>query len=226
MGFSKIIKKRMEERILPNTAVADPKVKKAAEQVMNNLDIVVKESERLTALINEVLDLAKIEAGKVEWLQEPVDMAEVMDQAIGATAALFRDKGLRLSKAVEPDLPVITGDKDRLVQVVVNLLSNAQKFTNKGSVHCSVEQTNIHTVKVCVADTGVGINEKDIHAVFEKFKQVGDDTLTDKPQGTGLGLSICKEIIEQHGGRIWVESTLGKGSVFCFTLPTAKSQAP
>ena len=116
-------------------------------------------------------------------------------------------------------LPTTIGDADRLLQVLVNLLSNAVKFTDHGVVTVSVERQSDTMLLVGVADTGRGIPEEDREAVFEKFKQVTSDTLTDKPQGTGLGLPICREIVEHHGGRIWVESEIGKGSVFWFTLP-------
>jgi CheY-like chemotaxis protein len=109
------------------------------------------------------------------------------------------------------------GDRDRLIQVLINLISNAIKFTDEGSITCRTHLQNGH-VLVSVIDTGIGINASDQPKVFEKFKQVGD-TLTDKPKGTGLGLPICKQIIEHHGGVIWVDSEPGKGSTFSFTLP-------
>ncbi len=218
MGFSKIIKKRLEDRILPFTDLTDLKQSKAAEQVLDNLGIVVSESERLTNLINDVLDLAKIEAGKVMWQYGPVEIEKIIRRAISATSTLFDQKGLEIIKAVEQPLPVIHGDSDRLIQVVVNLLSNAIKFTEKGSIRCSA-RLHQNQIVVSIADTGIGIAEKDLLQIFEKFKQVGDDTLTDKPGGTGLGLPICKEIVEHHGGRIWAESEIGTGSVFSFSLP-------
>lgn len=224
MGFSKIVKKRLEERLLPFTDLSDPKRAKAAEQVLENLDIVVTESERLTHLINTVLDLAKIEAGKVEWQHTAVNMEEVIDRAAAAVSTLFELKGVDLIVHADRRLPVVFGDKDRLIQVVVNLLSNAVKFTDKGSVRCSAYAFEDH-LQVRVQDTGIGIAEKDLQQIFDKFKQVGDDTLTDKPGGTGLGLAICKEIVEHHGGDIWVESEIGKGSTFFFTLPVKNEKA-
>lgn len=218
MGFSKIIKKRMSDRLLPLLDMEDPKIARTANQVMQNLDIVVSESERLTSLINQVLDLAKIEAGKVEWHDEVIEIAEVLDRGISATASLFTEKRLPLILEVEKGLPPVFGDKDRLVQVVINLLANSVKFTEKGKVRCWARKQD-DMILVCVEDTGTGIREKDIHQIFEKFKQIGDDTLTDKPKGTGLGLPICKEIVERHGGKIWVESIFGKGSAFYLSLP-------
>jgi signal transduction histidine kinase len=219
MGFSKIIRKRLEERILPNLDRSDPKTDRAAEQVVSNLGIVISESERLTALINDVLDLAKIESGKIVWHEERLDVSDLIKRATAATATLFEQKNIPLQLNIEPGLPDTLGDPDRLLQVLVNLLSNAVKFTDAGAVTCSARLQNAHTLLMAVADTGVGVPEEFRQMIFEKFRQVTGDTLTDKPQGTGLGLAISKEIVEHHGGRIWLESAPGKGSVFCFTLP-------
>jgi DNA-binding response OmpR family regulator/two-component sensor histidine kinase len=171
-----------------------------------------------------VLDLAKIEAGKMEWSQEPLSMSEVAERAIAATTALFEHKNLKLVKHIEPDLPEINGDKDKLIQVIINLISNAVKFTDEGNVTCRVKSTPANIV-VSISDTGIGIAPEDYDAVFEQFKQVGTDTLTDKPKGTGLGLPICKEIVEHHGGKIWLESEPGKGSTFSFSLPLQQAAA-
>jgi signal transduction histidine kinase/CheY-like chemotaxis protein len=219
LGFAKIIKKRLEERIFPLVPTTDRKVAQTIQQVEENLKVVVSEGERLTKLIDDVLDLAKIEAGKLEWHMGAVSIADVIDHATAATASLFDQKGLRLVKEVAPDLPSITGDRDRLIQVVINLISNAVKFTDAGTIICRAARRSADLV-ISVVDTGMGIAAADQPKVFERFKQVGD-TLTDKPKGTGLGLPICREIVEHHGGRIWVESALGRGSTFSFTLPVA-----
>jgi len=217
LGFAKISKKRFEEVIVPVIASDDRKVQRAVQQVNDNLDIIVSEGARLTALINDVLDLAKIEAGKVDWKTEPVSAKEIIDRAAAATTALFEAKNLKQIVEVEPGLPGTVGDRDRLIQVVINLISNAVKFTDHGSVTCRARREDGHLL-ITVTDTGLGIAPQDHERVFEQFVQVGD-TLTDKPKGTGLGLPICKHIVEHHGGRIWVESELGKGSTFSFTLP-------
>lgn len=224
LGFAKIIKKRLEERLFPLIHSDDRKIQQTMQQVDENLKVVVSEGERLTKLIDDVLDLAKIEAGKLEWHMESVSMADVVEHATAATASLFEAKGLALRKDVPPDLPAVTADRDRLIQVVINLISNAVKFTNQGSICCRVRRDGGHLV-VSVSDTGMGIAPADQPKVFERFKQVGD-TLTDKPKGTGLGLPICREIVEHHGGRIWVESELGKGSTFSFTMPAAGAAVP
>ena len=224
LGFAKIIKKRLEERIFPLTDKSDPKTEKATQQVSENLSVVISEGERLTTLINDVLDLAKIEAGRMEWNMDKVSLNEIVERATMVTTSLFDQKGLKLEKEMETDLPEISGDHDKLIQVVVNLLSNAVKFTNEGKVKCKVFGENEEII-VSITDTGIGIAKEDYGAVFEQFKQVGGDTLTDKPKGTGLGLPICKEIIEHHGGRIWLESEPGKGSTFSFALPAIKAHA-
>jgi CheY-like chemotaxis protein len=146
----------------------------------------------------------------------------VIDQAVAATSALFEQKDLKLHKKIKKGLPSVHGDRDKLIQVLINLLSNAGKFTDHGAVTVSaVEQDG--QIVVGVKDSGMGISEADKNNVFEKFKQVGD-TLTDKPKGTGLGLPICKEIVEHHGGRIWLESELGKGSTFSFSIPIENAE--
>jgi signal transduction histidine kinase len=217
LGFTKIIQKRLDEVIFPVVTSDDRKVRRAVKQVGSNIDIIVSEGERLTALINDVLDLAKIEAGKIEWDMQPVSVQEVIERSVAATAPLFETKPLELVVDVEEELPVVIGDHDRLIQVVVNLMSNAVKFTDEGSVTCRARGAGGEIV-VSVIDTGIGIDPNDHDKVFERFVQVGD-TLTDKPKGTGLGLPICKNIVEYHGGRIWVESELGQGANFSFTLP-------
>jgi signal transduction histidine kinase/CheY-like chemotaxis protein len=222
LGFAKIIKKRLEERIFPIVDKQDPKTEKTITQISENLHVVISEGERLTHLINDVLDLAKIEAGKMEWNQENVSMSEVAERAIAATSSLFDQKALKLIKNIDADLPDITGDRDKLIQVIINLISNSVKFTDKGSVTCTVSHHK-DEILVNISDTGIGIAPEDFGAVFEQFKQVGGDTLTDKPKGTGLGLPICKEIVEHHGGRIWLESEVGKGSTFSFALPITKT---
>ncbi|HMG67139.1 MAG TPA: response regulator, partial [Chitinophagaceae bacterium] len=223
LGFTKIIRKRLDEKIFPLVIKTDPKTEKTITQISDNLNIVISEGERLTHLINDVLDLAKIEAGKMEWNVENVSMAEVVDRALSATTSLFDQKDLVLKKKIQNNLPNISGDRDKLIQVIINLISNAVKFTEKGTVSCNVYKTNDELI-VEISDTGIGIAPSDHAAVFEQFKQVGGDTLTDKPKGTGLGLPICKQIVEHHGGRIWLESDAGKGSTFSFALPVVKSE--
>jgi signal transduction histidine kinase len=223
LGFTKIIRKRLEDRIFPLIQADDDKTQRAMRQVEGNIHIIISEGERLTTLINNVLDLAKIEAGKVEWHMRPLNVADIVERAISATTVLFEHKGLELITDVEEGLPGIVGDQDRLIQALINLISNAVKFTDQGSVTCRVRQVGDEII-LSVIDTGIGIAEADLPRIFEKFTQAGN-TVTDKPQGTGLGLPICKEIVEHHGGRIWVQSEPGQGSSFFFTLPFAGAAA-
>ena len=223
LGFAKIIRKRLEEKIFPIVDKTDSKTAKTINQISENLQVVISEGERLTHLINDVLDLAKIEAGKMEWNQENVSMPDVVERAIAATTSLFDNKNLKLIKQIETDVPDILGDSDKLIQVIINLISNSIKFTDKGSITISLNKKNDEVI-VSIRDTGIGIAEGDFDTVFEQFKQVGGDTLTDKPKGTGLGLPICKEIVEHHGGRIWLESKVGKGSTFSFALPIINAE--
>ena len=218
IGFARIIQKKFTDLIVPALSTTDPKVEKAVGKIAQDLGIIVDEGDRLTALVNNVLDLAKIEAGKVEMRRDPVDMAEVLDRSLSSTSSLFEARAsIRLVRETPESLPRVTGDADRLVQVVINLLSNAVKFTDAGEIACCARAVG-GSVVVSVRDSGVGIAEADCAKVFDKFKQVGD-TLTGKPRGTGLGLPICKEIVERHGGQIWLESAPSVGSTFSFSVP-------
>ena len=230
VGFTKLVRKRFDEIVepalggLPGGGVAsDPKLERAVRQIAENLGIMAAEGERLTAMINDVLDLQKIEAGRMEFRREPVDLLAVVDQALAATSALFATTGLEIVREAPSAVPSVTGDHHRLIQVVINLISNAVKFTAAGSVTVRVRAADGEIV-VSVADTGTGIAAADQERVFEAFAQAGD-TLTDKRRGTGLGLPISREIVEEHGGRLWLESELGRGSTFAFALPVAPEPA-
>lgn len=229
VGFTKLVRKRFEDIVtpalagLPGGTASDPKLERAVRQITENLGIMTAEGDRLTAMINDVLDLQKIEAGRMEFRREPVDLLAVVDQAIAATAALFATTALEVRRDLPDAVPPVTGDHHRLIQVVINLLSNAVKFTPRGSVTVAISVDRDEVV-VSVADTGTGIAPDDQARVFETFAQAGD-TLTDKPRGTGLGLPISREIVEEHGGRLWLESAVGGGSTFAFALPVTASGA-
>lgn len=226
IGFARIMQKKFDSVLYPALVDnEDKKVMKAIRQVMDNTGIIVEEGERLTSLINNVLDLAKMEAGRVDWNIINLNIEEIIDRGIASTSSLFAVKPVLMVKKIPKNLPLCLGDHDRLIQVVINLISNAIKFTDEGSVTLTAELEADELI-VSVIDSGTGIKAEDQALVFEKFKQVGD-TMTDKPQGTGLGLPICKEIIEHLGGRIWVESKIGIGSTFSFSLPLSnKLQKP
>lgn len=217
LGFAKLISKQFKQVVLPALGDMDEKLARTVGKIQSHLDIIVTEGERLTHLINDVLDLTKIEAGKLEWRNEPVGIGALIARAQESTATLFQQKGLAQELEVESALPEFTGDPDRLLQVVINLLSNAVKFTEQGGVRCTASRHGDEIV-IAVSDTGCGISPADQSRLFERFRQVGD-ILTDKPAGTGLGLAICKQIVEHYQGRIWVESQPGSGSTFSFSLP-------
>ena len=221
LGFAKLIDKRFKETILPGYEPKSRKEKRAVKQIKQNLEVIVSESHRLTKLINDVLDISKMEAGKTDWNFVRCSPQKIIEQAIQATSALFLAKpSLSLIQEIPDELPQTVADSDRVVQVVINLLSNAVKFSDEGSITVRVKVEWSRLI-VSVVDTGSGIEPEDQKLVFEKYKQVGD-VITDKPQGTGLGLPISKEIVEYHGGRIWVDSIVGQGSTFSFTLPLAE----
>ncbi|MEO0564167.1 MAG: ATP-binding protein, partial [Chloroflexota bacterium] len=216
LGFSQAIQRQLKNRVTPELP-DNEKVDKAMTRINSNLTIIINESNRLANLINDVLDLSKIESGKMDWDMAPVDLNEVVQHGITSTASLYERKDLTVSTSLSDTLPTVLGDNNKLVQVIINLISNAVKFTASGSVTIATHQRNGHVV-VDVSDTGIGVPEENLNTVFEKFRQVGD-TLTDKPEGTGLGLPICKEIIEHHGGTIQMKSELGKGTTVTFELP-------
>jgi Na+/proline symporter/nitrogen-specific signal transduction histidine kinase len=186
------------------------------------LGLIIKESERLTRLINQVLDLAKLESGLAEWKTAELDLREIVSDAMGSTSQLFKGHGVTLEADLPATVPPVAADHDRVMQVMLNLLSNAVKFCPSGTGRVLVRmETEGASVRVDVQDNGVGISREHQAAIFEKFRQVGD-TLTQKPAGTGLGLAICRQIVARLGGRLWVESEIGRGSVFSFSLPLAR----
>jgi PAS domain S-box-containing protein len=216
-GFVKLVRKKLENVLFPRLDRNDPALAKAATQVSENLAIVISEGDRLSTLVNDVLDLTRLEAGKMEWNMGPVDLGEVITLAAAAMRVLAEEKGLTLELRVASGLPQVNADAERLRQVLINLLSNAVKFTPAGGITCAAERDGDRLL-VMVKDTGPGIEPEYHQEMFEKFWQRGD-ALTDKPRGSGLGLAICREIVQYHGGKIWVDSTPGQGAVFCFTLP-------
>lgn len=217
IGFAKLMKKKFTNNLLPLLDLENEKIKKTCMQLGSNTDIIISEGERLTSIVNDMLDISKIESGSTSWKEEAVSMEEIINQSIAATMSIIESKGLEVIKDIEEGIPKITADKDKISQVVINLISNAVKFTDTGSITCRAVMWE-NEITVSVEDTGIGIAEEYYGLVFEKFKQIGD-SLIGKPKGTGLGLPICKSIIEYYGGRIWVESNIGKGSKFSFTLP-------
>jgi hypothetical protein len=189
------------------------------------VDIIAKETERLTRLINQVLDLAKIESGRVEWRLSRIDMKEVISDAVTAMSQVFREKGIEVSVRAPGRIPPVSADLDRVIQVLLNLLSNAVKFCEPGRGRIEVALSDAGDfVQVDVRDNGPGLGAEEQAVIFDKFRQVGD-TLTGKPQGTGLGLYISRHIVEHFGGRMWVQSRPGTGACFSFTLPVERALA-
>jgi signal transduction histidine kinase len=191
------------------------------------LGIIVGEIERLTRLINQVLDLSKIESGRAEWQLSEIDLRQIIEEGLASTAQLFRDRGAEVDARLPEDgVPRVRADRDRVMQVVLNLLSNAAKFCadERGRVTVTLQAEN-GALRVDVADNGPGIREEDQEVIFEKFRQGGED-LTERPQGSGLGLPISRQIISHLGGELWVRSTPGEGATFSFTLPLVRAGVP
>jgi signal transduction histidine kinase len=203
-------------RALTEMMQDDPEME--LEQRQQFLGIVVAETERLSRLVNQVLDMAKIEAGHAEWHNSDVDMREIVQQAVNSVAGTCRERGIALQTELPPQLAPLRADADRLVQVVLNLLSNAIKFVPEGSGKIDVRvRDSAAGVTVEVQDNGMGI-APDKHAqVFEKFRQV--ENAAGSQQGTGLGLPISRQIVEHFGGRMWLASQAGRGACFSFFLP-------
>jgi|GEM_PF-3374991 len=177
--------------------------------------------EHLLGLINDMLDLAKIEAGRMDLMKEDLNLADLVKSVLSTASGLVKEKPVVLEQEVPLGLPLVKADRTRLRQVLLNLLSNAAKFTDEGSITVRV-LSNIDRVVIQVLDTGIGIAPEHLDSLFEEFRQV-QDTSDRQYQGTGLGLAICKRLVELHGGQMWVESTVGQGSTFSFTLPIANA---
>jgi signal transduction histidine kinase len=171
----------------------------------------------LLRLINDVLDLSKIEAGRMELAPAEYSPAEVVDAVRASLRSLAAEKGLEFVAVVPPDLPAVYGDGKRIAQCLMNLVGNALKFTRQGRVVITVEPRG-GEILYRVSDTGIGIPADQLEGVFAEFRQV-DAAITREFGGSGLGLSITKRFVEMHGGRIWVDSELGKGSTFTFSVP-------
>lgn len=183
--------------------------------------IIIKESERLTRLIGQVLDIEKMESDRTEFQTVRIDPRRLIQDAVTATDQLVREKSLHLTMDLPDHAPFVVGDRDLLMQVMVNLISNAVKFSDKAGARIQIRlAVQNGGLLISVTDEGIGIASKDQEAIFMKFHQV-KDSIRGRPPGSGLGLSISKSIIERHGGKIWVESGEGKGAAFSFTLPAA-----
>ena len=187
------------------------------DKIQKVLERLEKNGRHLLGLINDVLDLSKIEAGQLTLSLNDYSMQEVVHTVVNSVESLAEEKNLDLKVSVSPDLAIGKGDEQRIVQVFLNLVGNAIKFTEQGEVGVEVTSAN-SAYFVAVSDTGPGLSAADQQQIFEEFHQA-DSSSTKKKGGTGLGLAISKKIVAMHGGRIWVESSPGQGSTFWFTLP-------
>ncbi len=230
MGFAKLIRKHFR-RVFAPLAQGEGKTEQLAETISQNLEIICLESERLTRLINDVLDLSRIESGKARWLDAEHSVASLISQAAGAVEGRIVERpNLRLTvdlQALPEDAGTVFVDRDRIVQVLLNLLDNACKHTQEGEIMISARGRKPGWVEIEVADTGVGIPRHEQELIFDTFYQAHQgDTLTGRPGGTGLGLAISQNIVGHYGGRMWVESQPGRGSRFSFELPVAAETGP
>lgn len=189
------------------------------EKGKNVLQIAKRSIARLEVMINDLLDFSKIEAGKMRLHLEPCDIQILVDEVLGSLRSLAEKKKLRLKFTPIEGFPKVVCDAERMIQVFTNLVGNAIKFTPEhGIVTVTVEQASRYEVHVTFSDTGIGIPQESLEKIFERFEQVRG-TSPQMVKGTGLGLAICKELAKLHGGDVWAESELGKGSRFIVCLP-------
>jgi signal transduction histidine kinase len=207
IGFSQVLRDEMVGSVNPKQA--------------EYLDDIISSGQHLLSLINDVLDLSKVEAGQVELEVHPFSLREALERGVVMVRERATEDGVRVAFVADPEVDVVAGDERRIKQVIFNLLSNAVKFTpTGGEVDVSATRAN-GEVRVSVADTGPGIAPEDQERIFEEFQQ--SETGVGLREGTGLGLALSKRYVELHGGRIWVESDVGRGSTFTFALPARSS---
>ncbi len=187
------------------------------EQQQDYLRRIYDAGEFLRDISNDLLDLAKIEAGQMELFMEPVDLIELGASAVNTTSALIEERPIELHFIHAARLPQIRADKVRIQQILLNLLGNAAKYTEEGHITLQIDKNNAN-LQISVIDTGIGIKPEDVERIFEEFQQ-GEDAFNMRKPGAGLGLPISKKFVELHGGTLWVESDVRRGSTFCFTLP-------
>jgi signal transduction histidine kinase/CheY-like chemotaxis protein len=254
LGFARLISKVFDKDIVPLLPQEEAEEghsargQRAARRIHKNLDIIIIEAERLTRLINDVLDIAKLEAGDIEWHTREFALLPLIQQIMESAQVAAQAKGLTLATHLPSTLPVIKADPERITQVLENLLSNAIKFTDTGTITVTAQpfrfplmpsdlepdnplrhlitqmawkppDDSVGGILISVADTGIGVTEVELPYLFQRFYQVRSDTLIDKPKGTGLGLAISKGILMYYGGTIWANSIPGIGSTFSFVLP-------
>lgn len=185
--------------------------------LLSDLTVILRNSQHLSSLVDDVLDLSQIEADRMALSRERTDLREVVETALSVVRPLYESKHLALASEIEDDLPLLSLDRTRIREVLLNLLSNAGRFTERGGVTVRVDREGAD-VRIAVTDTGPGIASADLTKLFRPFSQL-DDSLSRRHGGTGLGLTLSKRFVELHGGRMWLESELGAGSTFSFSLP-------
>jgi signal transduction histidine kinase/ligand-binding sensor domain-containing protein/class 3 adenylate cyclase len=195
---------------------------KKSEFLNSNLSMIVSGGKRLTNLVNDILDFSKLKTRELELQKKPVDIKALTDVVLQFSKSLIKKKDLILKNKIRKDIPPISGDENRLQQIMYNLIGNAIKFTESGTVTISASQHK-DMVEISIADTGIGIPEDKIDNTFKSFEQA-DTSISREYGGTGLGLAISKQLIELHGGYIWVKSEIGKGSTFSFTVPVSEEK--
>jgi signal transduction histidine kinase len=207
IGFSQVLRDEMVGPVKPKQA--------------EYLDDIISSGNHLLSLINDVLDLSKVEAGQVELDVHPFSLREALERGVVMVRERATEDGVQVGFSADPEVDVVDGDERRIKQVIFNLLSNAVKFTPEGG-EVDVSATRVNgEVRVAVADTGPGIAPEDRERIFEEFQQT--ESGIEQHEGTGLGLALSKRFVDLHGGRIWVESELGRGSTFTFALPAGST---
>lgn len=238
LAFARLVRRQLADVRAPENPLPAPSGA-GAIPLAEQIDIIVHEAERLARLVDDMMDLAKIEARRIEWRLEDLRPAEFIMPAVSAMAAVLDGWGAVVQTDVPDDLPQVRGDRGRLVQVMTNLLGNAGKFGGSGNVirisarRAMLAPHNLFGagegvprpfVLVSVRDSGRGIAQADLARVFDRFVRIGPPP-PGRPEGSGLGLALAKEIIDVHGGWIWAVSDVGKGSIFTFSLPAAETDA-
>jgi signal transduction histidine kinase len=207
LGFAKLL---LKQKIGPLNSIQQ-----------TDLSVIYDSAQHLLSLVNDILDLSKIEAGKIRLEPKWVSVEEIIVGVMASSIILIEDKPIDLRDEIEPNLPQIYVDRGRIRQVVINMVSNAAKFTDSGSITLRIRKiTKNDQPYICfsVKDTGIGIAPEDMAKVFEAFRQI-DSSVARRAEGTGLGMSISYRLVALHGGDLWVESQVGQGSTFSFTIP-------
>ncbi len=231
LGFTKLIDKLFERDVLPHLAPDEQQARCAVARIRDNLDIILSEGDRLTRLINNVLDVSRMESGEIEWNDTLIDWQFLVEKVVKAQRLLIDKKGLTLHVAVPPTLPQVYADPQRILQLLTNLFSNAVKYTEKGEIRLTLRSLAPGArlrewqvpatggVEIVIRDTGSGIAPDLIPRIFQRYQRVSLSAMRAQVRGTGLGLVICREIVTHYDGVIWVESTPGEGTRITCALP-------